>query len=135
MLKTAKYPARVDNPFSEEIKYTPHQQLQEKELDNTGNILGLEDLSDSDEEEITNANLTPRSKLRREFEKESKRERKLTHVLEKNFKFCEKAIGRAKLEEILKHLITVVQADKEPDNEDILDFGGGYGGIFKNVQP
>jgi hypothetical protein len=50
-------------------------------------------------------------------------------------KYCEKAIGKSKLEEILKHLLSVVQADKEPDTDDILDFEGGYSGIFKNVQP
>lgn len=72
-------------------------------------LLQIDDHSDSDSDDADfDLALSPRAKLRREFEKESKRERKLTQVLEKNVKFCEKTIGRTKLEEILKHLLNVV---------------------------
>lgn len=131
-------PSKATQPPSDETSDSEAQNPHSLQ-NNANNIEPILDLdlesSSSSEDEIRESQRSPRSKIRREFEKESKRERKLTKVLEKNVKFCEKSIGREKLEGILKYLLNVVEAEKEPENEDVENFEGGYGGIFKNVQP
>ena len=106
------------------------QMLQEEEYYATTD----EEFSD-EEIQIQESKLSPQEQNRREFERESKRERKLTKVLEKNVKYCEKTIGRTKLEELLKYLLTVVEAEREPQEEDIDKFEKENGGIFKNIKP